>query len=65
MRSLNVRRGVISGTILLLAAAATNGARSDTPLWAFVETMVVGLVLLALGSGVAIAINRRPPNLRW
>ena len=65
MHPLDVRRGLLGGTFVLLVAAVTNGARSDTPLMAFVETMAVGCLLLLVGTGLALAINRPAPNNRW
>ena len=59
MRLLDVRRGALSGAVVLIVLSCAVAAQSDNPPAAFVETMVVGLVMMALAIGALLVVNRR------
>ena len=65
MHPLDVRRGVVGGTVVLLISAIGSATRSDTPLVTFVGTIAFGALVLLAATGVATVLNRPGPNLRW
>lgn len=69
MKRLNIRQGVIGGSIVALMSAAGIAGRSSDPLPTFVGVLAFCLACGAPVFGLAVLINRadradRPP-VRW
>ncbi len=66
MRKLNVRQGVIGGSVVALVSAAMSAGRSADPLPTFVATLAFALSCGALAIVLVVAVNRPPkPPIRW
>lgn len=67
MRRLNIRQGVIGGSIVALMSAAGLAGRSPDPLPTFLGVLAFCLACTAPFIGLAVLVNRSAdkPPVRW
>jgi len=67
MKRLNIRQGVIGGSIIALMSAAGIAGRSPDPLPTFVGVLAFCLACTAPLVGLAVLVNRAAdkPPVRW
>ncbi len=67
MKRLNIRQGVIGGSIVALMSAAGIAGRSPDPLATFVGVLAFCLACTAPLVGLAVLVNRAAdkPPIRW